>query len=57
VIYLLPTAPDEDLHPWVEYYWRLGFSDKDIVEHVLDHFDKSQFGFRYLELYMFNMEA
>lgn len=57
MIYLLPTAPDEDLHPWVEYYWRLGFSDKDIVEHVLDHFDKSQFGFRYLELYMFNMEA
>ena len=57
MIYLLPTASDEDLHPWVEYYWRLGFSDKDIVGHVLDHFDKSQFGFRYFVVFMFNIES
>lgn len=57
MIYLLPTASDEDLHPWVECYWRLGFSDKDIVGHVLDHFDKSQFGFRYFVVFMFNIES
>ncbi|KAF8232648.1 hypothetical protein L208DRAFT_1271005, partial [Tricholoma matsutake] len=37
--------PEDELHPSVEYYWHLGFSDKVIVEHVLDHFDKSKYGF------------
>ncbi|KAI9445613.1 hypothetical protein F5148DRAFT_1254841, partial [Russula earlei] len=39
--------PDEDLHPLVEYYWHLGFSDQSVVAHVLDHFDKSQYGFSF----------
>ena len=42
------SAPEDELHSWVKYYWHLGFSDKDIVEHVLDHFDKSKYGLRYV---------
>jgi hypothetical protein len=46
---LLPLiAPEDELHEWVKYYWHLGFSDKNIVEHVLDHFDKSEYGLRYV---------
>ncbi|KAI9452828.1 hypothetical protein F5148DRAFT_1330590 [Russula earlei] len=44
---IFSLAPDEDLHPLVEYYWRLGFSDQSVVAHVLDHFDKSQYGFSF----------
>ncbi|KAF8056048.1 hypothetical protein FPV67DRAFT_1566782 [Lyophyllum atratum] len=40
-----PIPPEEELHKWVRYYWRLGLSEKKIVEHVLDHFDKAQYGF------------
>ncbi|KAG6867172.1 hypothetical protein C0993_006029 [Termitomyces sp. T159_Od127] len=41
-----PTPkPTEELHSWIKYYWNLGYSEKAIVEHVMDHFDKSEYGF------------
>ncbi|KAG6818632.1 hypothetical protein H0H93_003299 [Arthromyces matolae] len=33
--------PTESLHSWIVYYWNRGFSEKEIVDHVMDHFDKS----------------
>ncbi|KAI9437413.1 hypothetical protein F5148DRAFT_1262673 [Russula earlei] len=49
-------SPDEDLHPLVEYYWHLGFSDQSVVAHVLDHFDKSQYGFSVKSLQQVHMK-
>lgn len=49
-MYLLPA--DENLHPCT-----IGVSDDDIVEYVLDHFGKSQFGFRYLDFKIFIKNA
>ncbi|KAJ6534299.1 hypothetical protein B0H19DRAFT_1272015 [Mycena capillaripes] len=40
----LPCPDAEDLIPWVEYYWKLGFNDKDIASNCLDHFDRTSFG-------------
>ncbi|KAE9383395.1 hypothetical protein BT96DRAFT_1009240 [Gymnopus androsaceus JB14] len=36
--------PEDELHQWIHYYWHLGFNDKKIAEHVLDHFNKQEYG-------------
>lgn len=40
------AEPKEDLQRLVKYYWILGMNEKKIVDHVLDHFDRSKYGFR-----------
>lgn len=40
------VAPRDELERWVKYYWHLGFSDPKIADHVLDHFDREEFGCR-----------
>ncbi|KAF8814863.1 hypothetical protein BYT27DRAFT_7219729 [Phlegmacium glaucopus] len=40
----LSLPPDDELFPVVLYYWGLGLNDKKIVEHALDHFDRSLCG-------------
>ncbi|KAG6875146.1 hypothetical protein C0993_010596, partial [Termitomyces sp. T159_Od127] len=42
--------PTEELHGWIKYYWNLGYSERIIVEHVMDHFDKSKYGFSKLSV-------
>ena len=39
-------APADELNQLVTYYWELGYPDTKIVDHVLDHFDNTQYGFR-----------
>ncbi|KAH7870716.1 uncharacterized protein C8R40DRAFT_1056282, partial [Lentinula edodes] len=39
--------PRSDLLRWVHYYWHLGFSDKDIANHVMDHFNREEYGISY----------
>lgn len=39
-------AAEEDLWPIIKYYWSLGFNDKDIAHHAIDHFDQSEYGLR-----------
>ena len=39
-------APRDELEHWVDYYWRLGFSDPKVADHVLDHFNRDEFGCR-----------
>jgi hypothetical protein len=43
---LLIARPASELYRWIHYYWHLGFSDKEIASHVLDHFDREKFGIR-----------
>ncbi|KAF5377829.1 hypothetical protein D9615_006831 [Tricholomella constricta] len=43
---LSTASPEEDLYHWVRRYWGFGLSDKKIVEHTLEHFDKEKYGFR-----------
>lgn len=40
------AEPKEEFHYWIKYYWTLGMNEKKIVDHVLDHFDRSKYGFR-----------
>ncbi|KAL4269040.1 hypothetical protein AB1N83_001842 [Pleurotus pulmonarius] len=39
-----PIPSEDDLWPIVKYYWSLGFNDKDIAQHSIDHFDQSEYG-------------
>ncbi|KAJ7576955.1 hypothetical protein C8J56DRAFT_1114407 [Mycena floridula] len=43
----LPLPPAEPLNYWIGVYWKLGFNDKAIASHIMDHFDKSQYGIGY----------
>ncbi|KAJ4464609.1 hypothetical protein C8J55DRAFT_566711 [Lentinula edodes] len=45
--YLPLPQPRSDLLRWVHYYWHLGFSDKDIANHVMDHFNREEYGISY----------
>ncbi|KAJ7573049.1 hypothetical protein C8J56DRAFT_527864 [Mycena floridula] len=40
----LPIPPAEGLDHWIQVYWKLGFNDKLIASHVIDHFDKNLYG-------------
>ncbi|KAJ6619328.1 hypothetical protein B0H10DRAFT_1946808 [Mycena sp. CBHHK59/15] len=40
----LPTPPFEQLKPFIQYYWRLGYSDEKIASECMDHFDRSVYG-------------
>ena len=41
-----PQAEIDTLRPLVQYFWSLGLSGRDIVEHVRSHIDLSKYGFR-----------
>ncbi|PCH33314.1 hypothetical protein WOLCODRAFT_14630 [Wolfiporia cocos MD-104 SS10] len=40
-----PLPPDDEIKPWVQYYWDLGMNQKTVVENVLDHIDMAKYGF------------
>jgi hypothetical protein len=42
------AAPEEELQDWVWYYWHLDKNDKEIVELVLDNYDRTEYGLRYV---------
>ena len=46
--FLLPAvaAPENELRPLVEHYWRLGMTDPAMLDHVREHLDLSKYGLR-----------
>ena len=44
----ISVAPQDSMDPWIRFYWRMGFDDKKLADNVLDHFDREQYGLRYV---------
>lgn len=41
-------APDLELWPYLFFYWSLGFGDKRIAEHCMDHFSSHRYQLGYV---------
>ncbi|KAJ7455486.1 hypothetical protein FB451DRAFT_1342284 [Mycena latifolia] len=36
----LPAPPDDQLLPWIQFYWNLKISDTKMSQQIMDHFDR-----------------
>ncbi|KAJ7438148.1 hypothetical protein FB451DRAFT_1344417 [Mycena latifolia] len=40
----LPSPPDEQMGPYIRFYWALNYTDSQIATQVLDHFNRLEYG-------------